>query len=315
MVEAYFEDLSHDITCIDTGYQRQGLAACYLIRAGDVAAFIDTGTYYTVAPLLRLLKRKGIVPEQVAFVMPTHVHLDHAGGAGALLEVLPRARLVVHPRGARHMINPEQLQVSATAVYGEAVFQKNFGQLISVPQERVITADDGFILGFNGRRLLFLDTPGHARHHYSIYDEESRGFFCGDAFGLSYRELDGPYGAFIFPTTTPVQFDPKAWHETLDRYLEFEPERMYLAHYGPVSDIARLTQELHKGIDELTDVARSANGHPNRHQRILDNMTNLLLRKLRSMHSPVSDEQGKVLFAMDLELNAQGLEVWLDRND
>ena len=117
--------------------------------------------------------------------MPTHVHLDHAGGAGTLMQALPSAKLVMHPRGAQHMINPSKLIAGATAVYGAAAVQKMYGDMVAVPESRVIVAEDGFKLDLNGRELEFIHTPGHANHHYSIWDSLSRGFFTGDTFGLS----------------------------------------------------------------------------------------------------------------------------------
>ncbi len=229
---SFYYQMPSSITCVDTGYFRPRLAACYLIEQGDQAAFVDTGTSRTTPRLLELLRIRSIVPESVAYVMPTHVHLDHAGGAGALMSQLPNAKLVVHPRGARHMIDPSKLIAGAKAVYGDAAFRERFGEIIAVPEERVVIANDGFTLDLNGRSLLFLDTPGHARHHYSIFDGISKGFFTGDVFGLSYREFDTAAGAFIFPTTTPVQFDPDAWHASLDRLLSYAPELMFLTHFG-----------------------------------------------------------------------------------
>ncbi|MGI9303292.1 MAG: MBL fold metallo-hydrolase, partial [Gammaproteobacteria bacterium] len=245
-----YHELGHGITCVDTAYIRPALAACYLLVENAQAAFIDTGTNYTVPSLLELLAIKGVAREDVVYVMPTHVHLDHGGGAGELMRQLPNAELVIHPRGARHMIDPAKLTAGATAVYGEKEFRKSFGELVPVPESRVIVADDGFELDFNGRRLSFLDTPGHARHHYCVYDETSEGFFTGDTFGISYRELDGADGAFIIPTTPPTQFDPQAWCQSLDRLMSYEPRRMYLTHFGMVTGVPRLADDLRRGIGE-----------------------------------------------------------------
>jgi len=309
-----YQDLLHGITCIDTGYYRPALAACYLIKEGDQAAFVDTGTARTTPKLLKLLEIKDIPRENVAFVMPTHVHLDHAGGAGELMRQLPNAKLVVHPRGARHMIDPSKLATGAIVVYGEAAFRESFGELRPIPAERVIVADDGLKLELNGRPLLFRDTPGHARHHYCIFDEVSHGFFTGDIFGLSYRELDGAAGAFVFPTTTPVQFDPEAWNKSLDLLLSYKPERMFLTHYGMVAEIEALARDLRRRIDKLTDIARKAANSKNRHEKIKGEMTDMLLDELAKAGCPLAATESIALFRLDLELNAQGLETWLDRN-
>jgi glyoxylase-like metal-dependent hydrolase (beta-lactamase superfamily II) len=305
-------DLLNGITCIDTGYCRPGMAACYLIHHGDQAAFVDTGTAHTTPKLLALLQVKGIAREDVAYVMPTHVHLDHAGGAGALMRQLPNAKLVVHPRGARHMIDPSKLIAGATSVYGEASLRENFGELVPVPKERVIAADDEFTLDLDGRPLLFRDTPGHARHHYSIFDEASKGFFTGDIFGLSYREFDRAAGAFVFPTTTPVQFDPEAWHASLDLLLSYRPERMFLTHYGMVTGVERLADDLRRRLDKLTDIACKAAGSEMRRAKIMREMARMLVDEVASAGCPVGADESVELFKLDLELNAQGLEIWLD---
>ena len=309
----HYHALLDGITCVDTGYYRPALAACYLIEHNGQAAFVDTGISRTVPQLLQLLETKQIAREDVAYVMPTHVHLDHAGGAGALMAQLPSAKLVIHPRGARHMIDPTKLAAGATAVYGEAAFLENFGELIPVAEERIIVADDGYSLDLNGRLLLFLDTPGHARHHYSIYDQTSNGFFTGDIFGLSYRELDTAASQFVFPTTTPVQFDPEAWHHSLDRLLSYNPERMFLAHYGMVTRIEKLAGDLHRRIDKLTEIAKAAHGKDQQEQ-IMQGMIDLLADELRRTGHSLSTDEVVELFRLDLELNAQGLQVWLNRN-
>lgn len=307
------QELPSGITCIDTGYRRPRLAACYLIEQNGKAAFVDTGTSHTAPVLLELLSIKGIPRENVAFVMPTHVHLDHAGGAGELMRHLPNAKLVAHPRGARHLIDPRKLLAGAIAVYGKAGFRKSFGALRAVSEQRVIIADDGLELDLNGRSLMFLDTPGHARHHYSIFDETSRGFFTGDVFGLAYQELCCATGPFIFPTTTPVQFEPTAWHQSLNRLLRYEPERMFLTHYGMVTQVEMLARDLRRRIDLLVRIARTAPQDDRRHEVILQAMTDMLTNELARAGCSVTHAEAIKHFQMDLELNTQGLEIWLDR--
>ena len=313
MLPPNHQDLIDGITCVDTNYYRPELAACYLVTQGDQAAFVDTGTYYSVPKLLELLKFKGIPLDKVSYVMPTHVHLDHAGGAGELMRHLPNAKLIAHPRAARHLITPEKLTAGVIAVYGEKDYQESFGTLIPVAEERVIIADDEFTLDFNGRVLVFIDSPGHARHHYSVFDTMSKGFFTGDTFGLSYRELDTADAAYVLPTTTPTQFDPQAWHATIDRYLGYQPERMFLTHYGMVSDVPRLASDLHRRIDDFVDIASSATDASDRHEIILRSLTDYVIRDLADVNPLISAERCKEIFELDLELNTQGLEVWLDR--
>jgi glyoxylase-like metal-dependent hydrolase (beta-lactamase superfamily II) len=309
-----YQDLPHGITTIDTGYCRPGFDASHLLVEKDQAALVDVGTTFSVPRLLRVLDDKGIAYEAVRYVMVTHVHLDHAGGAGALLHHLPNAQLVVHPRGAPHMIDPAKLIAGATAVYGEERFRALYGDIVPVASERVIEAADNFELSLSGRPLLFLDTPGHARHHYCIYDAASRGIFSGDTFGLSYRDFDSDAGPFVFPTTTPVQFDPEALHASVERLLSFNPERMYLTHYGCIKNPSRLAAQLHDRIDGFTQLARDVDAVGLvRHEALVAGLNRILLCELQAHGCRLTKERVTELLAVDVELNAQGLEIWLDR--
>ncbi len=213
-------DQGNGVFTIDTGYQRKGLVASHLIQQGDRYAFVDVGTSSCLPVIHSVMADMGILPGQVDYVMVTHVHLDHAGAAGSLMQVLPQAQLVVHPRGARHMIDPSKLIAGATAVYGEERLTTTFGDILPVDAERVIEVGDQASLSLNGRELLFLDTPGHAKHHYCVYDERSQGFFTGDTFGLCYAPFSVNGKSFLFPTTTPVQFDPDALHASINTMMQ-----------------------------------------------------------------------------------------------
>jgi glyoxylase-like metal-dependent hydrolase (beta-lactamase superfamily II) len=306
-------DYPHHVSCLDTEQLRPGLACCYLLRSGDRYAFVDCGTSLSVPGLMALLQRRGIAAEQVAYVMPTHVHLDHAGGAGELMSRLPQAQLVAHPRAARHLIDPAKLIEGATLVYGAEQVAAMYGRIVPVPEQRLLVATDGYQLDFNGRALLFLDAPGHARHHYAIWDAESRGVFTGDVCGLSYRELDGPLGPYLLPTTTPVQFEPEAWSQTLDRIQALQPAYLYLTHYGRLGNVDHLIHLLRRGIANYQRMALHHAAAPDRHARILEALTAHSLQELRALSCPLPEQKQREVLQFDLELNTQGLEVWLDR--
>ncbi|HLM53091.1 MAG TPA: MBL fold metallo-hydrolase [Pseudoxanthomonas sp.] len=307
----------HGIHTIDTAFQRDHFDAAYLIVEEGRSAFVDCGTNHSVPRMLAALAANGLAPADVDWLLLTHVHLDHAGGAGALMAQLPNATLVVHPRGAPHMIDPSRLIAGATAVYGEEEMQRSYGRILAVPEERVVIAEDGHRVDLNGRPLLCIDTPGHARHHFCVWDARSRGWFTGDTFGLSYRELDSARGAFILPTTTPVQFEPEALKASIARLLERDPQEMHLTHYGRVTDVERLARELVDQVDEMVAIARecdAANVAPDeRHRRLAEALAALCLRRVRDHGCPLDDAGVLRVLAMDIELNAQGLGVWLDR--
>ncbi len=306
-------DFDHGITAIDTGFFRPQFDASHLIVHNGRAAFVDVGTNHSIPRLLDALKAKNLGVDAVDWVILTHVHLDHAGGAGLAMQQLPNAKLVVHPRGARHMIDPSALIAGATAVYGAEEIARSYGTLVPVPAERVVEAPDGHIVDLAGRELLCLDTPGHARHHISIYDAASRAFFTGDTFGLSYREFDTDQGAFILPTSTPVQFEPDALKASVARMLEREPQQMFLTHYSRVADVPRLARDLYEQIDAMVAIARKHAADADRHARIADDLAVLYTARAQAHGCTFVAAQVRELLEMDIELNTQGLEVWLDK--
>ncbi len=312
--EVYFEDLGNGITCIDTMLQRRGLASCYLIEQEEMAGFIDTGTNNSIPILLEVLKRKKIPRENVAYIMPTHVHLDHAGGTGGLMQELPNAELIVHPRGARHMIDPSKLEQGSLAVYGETAYAKRFGGLIPVDPGRVIEAADEFEMDFNGRKLLFLDTQGHAKHHYCVFDEQTQGLFTGDTFGASYPELNWGRAPLIFPPTTPIHFDPAAWYESLKRLMSLDPKRVYLTHFGMHENVPDLYTQLRLTIKDYAETAQEFKSSDNSERRIADSILQSAINHLLDQQCGVDVETIKSLIGGDMKLNAQGLQYWLENS-
>ena len=307
-------DYESGISAIDAEYLRPGLAAVHLLVEGDQAAIIDTGVNASVPGVLEVMRQKRLRPEQVAYVIVTHVHLDHAGAAGEMMRLFPSARLVVHPRGARHMIDPARLVAGSKAVYGEEKFHQTYGEIAPVPAERVIEAPHEFTLDLNGRPLRFLDTPGHARHHFCVFDEVSGGMFTGDTFGLSYREFDVAGREFILPTTTPVQFEPEAAHASINLIMSHRPVAAYLTHYGRIGQLQRLADTLHRMLDDFVDLARNVrDAGQARHGLLTEILQGYLLERLDEHGVRMEREKVLALLANDIELNAQGMGVWLDK--
>lgn len=307
--------ITHGIHTIDTAFQRDHFDAAYLIVQDGRGAFVDCGTSHSLPHLLACIAQAGLQPADIDWLILTHVHLDHAGGAGALMQQLPNARLLVHPRGAQHMIDPARLIAGATAVYGEDEMARSYGEIVPVPAERVVVAEDGHRVSLAGRTLVCVDTPGHARHHFCVWDAASRSWFTGDTFGLSYRELDHAGGAFIIPTSSPVQFEPEAMHASIERLMREAPEAMYLTHYGRVEGTARLAKELHEQIDAMVAIALRCKNEPERHRLLVDALGALYVARLRLQGSPLDAAEVLRVLAMDTELNAQGLACWLDREE
>lgn len=303
----------HGICAVDADYVRPLMAAIHLIVENGRVAMVDTGNNESLSQMLAALDALELTPECVDYVILTHVHLDHAGGAGAMMRAFKNARLIVHPRGARHMADPAKLVAGATAVYGPAEMRRLYGEVLPIEAGRIIEAPNGFTIDLAGRELLCIDTPGHARHHICIRDSKSGHIFVGDTFGLSYRELDTEGRQFIFPTTTPVQFDPVALHASLDLLVGYQPDAVYLTHYSQVRNVTEKAQDLHRLIDAHLSVARlEAAVGPERHLRIRAGLAHLLVDEAKRFGCQLQPAKILEIYAADLDLNAQGLGVWLD---
>lgn len=309
-----YHQLDFNITCIDTEHMRQDFVAAYLIEHNGRAAFIDTGCHLSVPALLGTLKEKNISTNTVDYIILTHIHLDHAGGAGELIRHLPNAKVYVHERGAQHLIDPSKLRAGVIGVYGELFFKQFLGDLIPIAADKVIIVKDGDSLDLGGRLLKFIDTPGHARHHLCIWDELSQGIFSGDTLGVSYREFDTEQGILIFPPTTPVQFDPEAWIATIQQLMLLKPKTAYLTHFNQIRFTQKSADMLIQHINGFVKIAKKSADQPNRHQVIKKALLDYLL-EIANKHGVTLDESKQIkLFKGDLEICAQGLGVWLDRN-
>lgn len=300
------------ITAIDTDLLRAWFDASHLVVENGRAAFIDCGVNDSVPLLLEALKTKNIDPADVDYLLLTHVHLDHAGGAGLLMKSLPNAKAVLHPRGAPHMIDPVKLIKGAQAVYGEDEYFRQYGDIEAIPQERVIVADheQEFLLG--GRAFQSIYTEGHARHHHCFYDPAAEAVFTGDSFGLSYRELDTDKGEFIYPTTTPVHFDPPEAHKAIDTIMGFEPKQLFLTHYSRITDLGRLATDLHRRVDDFVQLVTQHAGADNRTDAVHASMYEYFIGELRQHGFAGSDDDIREIVGKDVELNTMGLEFWLD---
>ena len=310
----YLEDLGGGVYAIDTGFQRPRFDAAYLLVQDGRAAFVDNGTNHALPRHLGALDALGLSRDAVDYVIPTHVHLDHAGCSGVLMRELPAATLWVHPRGAKHLIDPTALIESALAVYGPEEMARSYGTIVGVDEARVRTTHDGMDLMLGSRRLHFIDTPGHARHHHCIWDETTRGWFTGDTFGISYREFDTDRGAWIMPTSTPVQFEPEALRHSVQRLLAAQPACMYLTHYGRVTAVHTLADQLLALLDGVVRLGQAERHAADRHARLKDGLLALYLDSLATHGCRFGADEVARLLSVDLELNAQGMAAWLDRD-
>lgn len=311
-------DFEHGVTAIDTDYIRPFLDASHLIVDKGRAAFVDTGVNDSVPLLLQALQQKDIDSGDVDYVFLTHVHLDHAGGAGLLMRKLPRATALLHPRGARHMLDPGKLVKGSEAVYGEQNVRRMYGEILPIEPDRLRVVEDGEEIKLGERTLQCLFTEGHARHHYCLSDPAAGAVFTGDSFGISYREFDTARGEFIFPTTTPVHFDPVEAHKAIDRIMALEPGRLYLTHYSQVTGLPRLADDMHRRIDDFVAIATAAGNAAthataaSRTEAMQAAMFSYLKAELGKHGYSADDRTLHTLLDGDVALNTMGLEHWLD---
>jgi len=305
-------DHGDGITAIDTDLLRPYFDASHLVVENGRAAFIDCGVNDSVPLLLDALASKNVDPADVDYLLLTHVHLDHAGGAGLLMQSLPNAKAVLHPRGAPHMIDPAKLIKGAQAVYGEDEYFRQYGHIEAIPEPRVIVAghEEEFLLG--GRALRSIYTEGHARHHHCFYDPAAESVFTGDSFGLSYRELDTDMGEFIYPTTTPVHFDPPEAHKAIDTIMGFEPKQLFLTHYSRVTGLQRLATDLHRRVDDFVELVTRHADSENRTADVHASMYDYFIDEVREHGFAGSDDDIREIVGKDVVLNTMGLEFWLD---
>lgn len=290
-------------------------SAAYLRIAGDEAAFVETHTAHAVPRLMATLAEKGLRPEQVRWVVVTHCHLDHAGGAGTLLSKLPNATLLAHPRAARHLIDPEKLTKSATAVYGAAKFAELYGRIDPIPAERVRALEDGETFELGGATLRVHHTAGHAKHHFVVNDPAIDTVYTGDTFGLVYPALQRGV-RFAIATTSPTDFDPLEARKSIDKVLSLGSRAACLTHFDEVRDLEEVGSQVRTWIDrsEAFMEAGAASDLP------LPEMTASIKEKLKAAIRDdavgrgltLTDADWKLL-EVDIDLNGQGIAYAADK--
>jgi glyoxylase-like metal-dependent hydrolase (beta-lactamase superfamily II) len=300
-------DYKDGIYCVDAQYEGEGVAAVYIVRGGGRAAIVDTGANSSFSLVKRAMNDLGVAPGDVDYVFLTHVHLDHAGGAGLYMRNLPAAKLVVHERGARHMVNPERLMSGTREIYGAAVAERLYGDIIPVPEDRVIAPSDGETILVGDRPFVCLETPGHALHHIAYHDPSAGAVFTGDAFGMSYLELTRGDRRCVIPTTSPVQFDPRAMRESIDRIAALRPKRLYLTHFGELTDADGAAFVLRRQIDAYERIANDCDGDIG---KIRAGIARIFEEETAAQNNPLSPSDSRRVTGRALELNAQGVALW-----
>ena len=298
---------STDVLTLDCGYLQPQFAAAFLLVENGRATFIENNTAHSVPILLQALKSNGLAPSDVDFIIITHVHLDHAGGTSALLEACPKATVLAHPRAAPHLIDPVKLIGSAEKVYGKDRFKELYGEIKPIESTRIRVMEDGEILSWGSRKLTFIYTRGHANHHFCVLDSGSESVFTGDSFGLAYPALQKE-GLFIFPSTSPTDYEPTEARNTVKKIAGLGVKRAYLTHFGEVSDIEAAASQLLLHLEASEGVLLEAVNSPLE----ADDLSRFCLGKLREYYSQYG--QNSPLLDLDLELNGAGIAHTAQKN-
>ena len=296
---------------VDANYEGPGLASGFILRSGKETAIIETAHNGSLPYMQRALEELGIKAAEVKFICLTHVHLDHAGGAGSYMRFFPKAKLVVHSRGRRHMADPTKLIEGVRAVYGMEETARLYGEVLPVPEERILSPHDDEVLELGSMRLRVLETPGHAKHHLAFFEETGGTLFAGDAFGVSYSWMRGGSSPWVLPTSSPVQFDPQATRETLARLVALAPKTLLLTHFGALSEkeIPAAGEALSSQTEAAVALTVKEKG---KKDKIKEGLIKLYEAEIKAhgitrMPAPLCEA-----LAVDLELNAQGLACWYE---
>lgn len=305
--------ITDSITTIDGHYNYAGRAAAFLIQDGDEAAFVDTVTRFSTPHLMQALQDKGLKPEQVRYIIVTHVHLDHSGGAAELAKHCPNATVIAHPRATRHIIDPSRLVQSAKPVYGEEQFEKLYGEIEPIDEKRVRGMDDLETLPLGSRTLTFLDAPGHARHHFAIEDSGTNSIFTGDAFGIFYPQLQHGKRPYINYVCAPPQFDPDAAKATIERIRDRGVDRAYLTHFGCCDHVKEGAEQLIEAVDSFDSLVNAAAETTLQDQELLDfcsqGALELMKNELKSCGLDPEDATVMKWATSEHMVSSQGLQV------
>lgn len=312
-----FRDFGNGIFLVDTHYLGQPeFAGCYIMESRGEVAVIESNTNHGISYILKTLQALDYKTSQVKYVILSHIHLDHAGGAGLLMQKFPEATLLLHSRGVRHMVDPQKLITSVMQVYGEEQYRVMYGDIQPVPETRIQPAGEGDEILLGRRALKIFDAPGHAKHHIFIYDALSGSVFSGDSFGIGYPKFSFGDSRLLFPSTSPTQFDPKAAMETYQKIMLLNPRQILLTHFGTFDQIDNGFKQLSSWIDYSVNIAGAHYEDGFRGEELTGRLVSDLWVKMNDdvvslRESELTPEEREFL-KIDVEINAQGLAHYIE---
>ena len=298
------------IRAIDTQMcGRELVTSAYLLEAKE-PALVETGPTTSVDAVLAGLEELGTAPEDLRHVVVTHIHLDHAGGAGALLPHLPNATVWVHERGAPHLADPRRLMESATRIYGEEQLNTMFGPVHPIPEDRIRAMADGDRVELGGRGLDVAYTPGHAGHHVCLFDSETDGVFVGDALGVFLPDV-----RILRPATPPPEFDLELAIASIERVRDRKPSSILFSHFGPSPDVGHLCALAIERLRKWTSVVEEALRETDDVGQVVDRLRAGTSSEVVAANGPRRqglEERYEILSSY--EMNAQGLMRYIRKS-
>jgi glyoxylase-like metal-dependent hydrolase (beta-lactamase superfamily II) len=303
------------IITIDCEYVEKEIACAYLLIRNDSAIFIETNTNHAVPHLLDALSKEGLSPENVKYIICTHAHLDHSGGAGLLMQSCKNAICLLHPKAAKHLINPEVLIKSSISVYGEENYKNLYGEIIPIPKDRVQIPEDGQTVNWQGTELKFFYTKGHANHHFCIYEKDQNTVFTGDSYGLSYPFLQKK-GTFLIPATTPNDFDAVEAIKSIRMIHATGADSAHLTHFGKITLSSATMKDLEEGVqfseNLLTKIESLGANESEIKLGLRESLRAFYDSKAERLGQFFTEEEWKLL-ELDIRINSEGLWIAYQR--
>lgn len=283
----------------------------YVIQEEEIT-IVETSASPSIKYVKEGLKALGISLDEVKYIIVTHIHLDHAGGAGLLIQECPNAKVVVHPKGARHLADPSRLIAGAKAVYGDK-FSALFEPILPINEDRLLVKGEGDKLTIGPNcQLEFLDTPGHANHHFSIYDPISNGMFTGDTVGVRYEQLI-PDGVQLFlPSTSPNQFSPEAMKRAIDRFKKMQLDVIYFGHYGMAKEPNEVYCQVSNWLEIYVNEAKRVYAEQKGYEVLAERLESLVREHL-SGQGISDDHEVYNILQLDIEVSSMGLIDYLSK--
>lgn len=310
------QKIAPNFFCIDThDLNRKERTSAYLL-IDEKIALIETSASPSVPYIIEGLNELQITLDDIDYVIVTHIHLDHAGGAGLFLQSCPKAKLVVHPRGAGHMIDPTRLIASAKAVYGKE-FQRLFDPIVPVAPERIMEAGHGDILSLGNHQLTFYHTEGHAKHHVSMHYSATNGMFVGDTTGVCYPELADEAIDLIIPSTSPNQYDPDTMEQSIQLYEKLNVQELYFGHYGAYQNPIEAYRQVRYWTPLFLVEGEKALASPGtlaQQAKLLDTRLQALLHQYLQRNGIAENHPVYQTIPFDTAVSAMGILDYLQKN-